>query len=235
MWKAILAGTTALAIAGSSLVYAQQRSDRSDRSDGLRRWQPNVEDVRAFGEARLAGLHAGLGLNADQERNWPAFEQAAREFQKLRLDRLSAFASARRDGPQGAADPAERLRRRATAMSETGAVLKKLADATDPLYKSLDDNQKRRFAILSRMGGLRDGDRFQFRGRDDDRFQFRGRDGDPRDRFQFRDRDGGPRGFDRDGGPRGFDRDRRRTDFDRLDPRRPRDTVGGPISGEEDL
>jgi len=212
MWKAILAGTTALAIAGGSLVYAQQRPDRPD---GLRRWQPNAEDMRAFGEARLAGLHAGLGLNADQERNWPAFEQAAREFQKLRLDRLNAFASARRDGQQGAADPAERLRRRATAMSETGAVLKKLADATDPLYKSLDDNQKRRFAILSRIGGLRGGDRFQFRGRD----------GGPRDgdRFQFR---------GHDGEPRGFDRDRRRTDFD--GPGRPRD-VAGPVSGEEDL
>jgi hypothetical protein len=50
-------------------------------------------------------------------------------------------------------DPAERLRQRATAMTDTGAALKKLADATDPLYKSLDDNQKRRFAMLSRLGG----------------------------------------------------------------------------------
>ena len=39
-------------------------------------------------------------------------------------------------------------------MTDTGAALQKLADATDPLYKSLDDNQKRRFAMLSRMGGM---------------------------------------------------------------------------------
>jgi hypothetical protein len=32
--------------------------------------------------------------------------------------------------------------------------LKKLADATDPLYKSLDENQKRRFAIFNRLAGL---------------------------------------------------------------------------------
>jgi hypothetical protein len=51
-------------------------------------------------------------------------------------------------------DPVERLRQRATALSETGAALKKLADATDPLYKSLDENQKRRFAILNRLAGL---------------------------------------------------------------------------------
>ena len=44
MWKAIVAGTATLAIAGTSLVYAQQRSDR----DGAQRWRPNTEDMRAF-------------------------------------------------------------------------------------------------------------------------------------------------------------------------------------------
>jgi hypothetical protein len=58
-----------------------------------------------------------------------------------------------------ATDPVERLRQRATVMSDTGAALKKLADATDPLYKSLDDGQKRRFAMLSRLGGPHHGDR----------------------------------------------------------------------------
>src|SRR5438445_13781147 len=77
MWKPILAGTTALVIAGSTFVYAQ------NRQDGARRWQPTVEDMRAFGDARLAALKAGLVLSAEQEKNWPAFEQAARDFQKL--------------------------------------------------------------------------------------------------------------------------------------------------------
>ena len=35
--------------------------------------------------------------------------------------------------------------------------LKKLADAADPLYKSLDDGQKRRFAVLLHMGGRNGG------------------------------------------------------------------------------
>ena len=48
-------------------------------------------------------------------------------------------------------------------MTETGTVLKKLADATDPLFRSLDDAQRRRFAVLSRMMGPRGP---QFRGRD---------------------------------------------------------------------
>ena len=64
MWKAIVAGTAALAIAGTSLVYAQQRGGRDGMMQG---WRPNAEDQRAFGEARLAALKAGLMLNAEQE------------------------------------------------------------------------------------------------------------------------------------------------------------------------
>jgi hypothetical protein len=153
MWKPIVAGTAALAIAGTSLVYAQQHG-----RFGGERWRPSAEDLRAFGEARLAGLKAGLTLTPDQEKNWPAFEQAAREYGKLRLDRRDAM----RNSPP-ASDPVERLRQRATALSDTGAAMKKLAEATDPLYKSLDDSQKRRFAVLSRLTGP---DREQFRGRD---------------------------------------------------------------------
>src|SRR5262245_57318203 len=94
MLKAALAGTAALVIVGSSLVYAQSRPGGPD---GVRRWQPNIEDMRAFGEARLAALRAGLLLTAEQERHWPAFEQAAREFARLRMERVQAFALARRE------------------------------------------------------------------------------------------------------------------------------------------
>jgi zinc resistance-associated protein len=154
MWKAIVAGSVALAIAGSSLVYAQQR-----QRDDSARWRPNTEDMRAFGEARLAALKAGLALTPEQEKNWPAFETAAREFGKVRLDQMTALR-----GAQPTEDPAERLRRRATAMSDTSAVMKKLADATDPLYKSLNDNQKRRFTVLARIAGPGMGGPGQFRG-----------------------------------------------------------------------
>jgi hypothetical protein len=180
MWKAALAGTAALAIVGSSFVYAQQRG----RPGGFERWQPNMEDMRAFVDARLAALHAGLGLTPDQEKNWPAFEQASREMAKLRLDRVAAAVDTRRDRQPQLSDPSERLHRRAAAMTETGATLKKVADAVDPLYKSLDDGQKRRFAMLEHMLAPREP-----RGREG--FE-RGRDGG---------RDGnGPRRFE--GGPR---------------------------------
>jgi zinc resistance-associated protein len=144
MWKAIIAATAALAIASTSLVFGQQ----SGRPDGGQRWRPSAEDLRAFGEARLAALKAGLMLTPEQVRSWPAFEQAARDLSKQRIDRRIAMRSA-----PPSDDPVERLRSRATAMSETGAALKKLADATEPLYKSLDENQKRRFAMLNRLTG----------------------------------------------------------------------------------
>jgi hypothetical protein len=158
MWKPIAAGAAALLIAGSTLVYAQNQN-RPGR-EGPRNWRPSVEDMRAFGEARLAGLKAGLALTAEQEKTWPAFEQAARDFTKLRIDRRNAAANAQ---PSADANPAERMNRRATAMVETGNALKKLGEATGPLYNGLDESQKRRFAMLSRLGRM-GGD--QLRGRD---------------------------------------------------------------------
>src|ERR1700730_12605776 len=102
MWKSMVAGTAALAIAGTSLAYAQQRGGRDGMMQGR---QLNVEDLRAFGEARLAALKAGLMLTPEQAKNWPAFEQAARDLAKARVDRISAM----RNAP-ASEDQAERLR-----------------------------------------------------------------------------------------------------------------------------
>ena len=52
MWKVLIAGATALAIASTSLAYAQEGS----RGENRQRWQPSADDMRAFGEARLAAL-----------------------------------------------------------------------------------------------------------------------------------------------------------------------------------
>ena len=166
MWKAVLAGTTALAIAGSSLVYAQQGSDDFRRGP---RWRPSAEDISAFGDARIAALHAGLKLTAEQEKSWPPVESALRELAKQRSERYAARASG--DRPQ---DPIERLNLRADAMGQSAAALKKLADAAGPLYKSLDDSQKRRFVMLARLGARKDG---HWRGRHGPKFHHRGGDG----------------------------------------------------------
>jgi len=66
--------------------------------------------MRAFGEARLAALKTRLSLTPEQQAgNWAAFEQAARDLGKLRIDRRIALRSA-----TPCNDPVERLRRRAS-------------------------------------------------------------------------------------------------------------------------
>jgi hypothetical protein len=69
-------------------------------------------------------------------------------------------------------------------MADTGAALRKLAEATDPLYKSLDDGQKRRFEILGRFARF---GRHHFHGRHHD--GYRERDDDDDDEFRGRDYD----------------------------------------------
>jgi len=179
MWKKAAVGAAALVLAGSMMVFAQQRGfdgprayddprgmphdfSRDMRRDGPRDvprdaqrqgdWRPSAQDLSAFADARIAALHAGLQLNADQERNWPAFEQALRELAKMRIERFAAARDQQaQPQPPPSTDPIERLQRRADAMTARGAALKRLADTAGPLYQSLDDAQKHRFALLARF------------------------------------------------------------------------------------
>ena len=149
MWKTVLAGTTILAIAGASFAFADQEPARPERTH---HWRMTAADITAFADARIAALHAGLQLNAEQEKNWPAMESALRGLAKLRTERFEA-----RKNAQAAANPIERLSQRADAIEKRGAALKKLAAAAGPLYQSLDDAQKHRFDVLARLGAQRFG------------------------------------------------------------------------------
>ena len=140
MWKAVLAVTVAALVGGSGLVLAHEMSDREDGP----RWQPSAQDMKAFTDARVAALKAGLELTPEQEKNWPAVEAASRDMAKARADRMAARAN-----EQPPSDPVECLHRRAERLGTIAAGLKKLADAEEPLYKSLDDAQKQRFKILT--------------------------------------------------------------------------------------
>jgi zinc resistance-associated protein len=155
MWKTVLAATAAVAIAGSSLVYAQQRDDAM----GPHHW--SAEDISAFIDARVAALKAGLELTPDQQKNWPAFEQAYRDIAKLRADRFKARLEHRGENRGEGVNPIERLQKRADALNARGAALKRLADAASPLYQSLDDAQKHRFVMLARPLGHRHHEHFE--------------------------------------------------------------------------
>jgi hypothetical protein len=178
MRKFTIAAIAALAIAGSTAVYAQHHPWFSEH---MRQTRMSPEDRAAFLDARIAGVHAGLKLTPDQEKLWPPVEAAVRDFAKLRIDRANARMKAESDqqDQQKPEDLVARLRERADNMAVSAAALKKIADAADPLYKTLDDGQKRRLALLTHRAGRFGGDgwrhRWFERGMDrDDRGQDRG-------------------------------------------------------------
>jgi hypothetical protein len=151
MKKFAIASVAALAIVASTAVYAQH-SWFHDRMMGHSRLSP--EDRAAMADARIAAVHAGLKLTADQEKLWPPVEGAVRDLIKIRLDRAAARDAARaKPDDQPKPDPVARLRTRAENMMASAAALKKIADAADPLYKTLDDGQKRRLALLTQHRG----------------------------------------------------------------------------------
>jgi LTXXQ motif family protein len=190
MKKFAIAGIAALAIAGSTAVYAQHSPWFHEHMQHMRM---SPEDRAAFTDARIAAVKAGLKLNPDQEKLWPPVESAVRDFAKLRIDRANARMNAQKDDSQDAQkpdDPVARLRERADNMAASAAALRRIADAADPLYKTLDDGQKRRLAILTHHMEGRSGGGWRHHGFE--RGMDRDRDGD---------RDGG-RGGDRGGAER---------------------------------
>src|SRR3954469_17908691 len=133
MRKFAIAAVAVLAIAGSTAVYAQHRH----WGPGFSRMNP--EDRAAYADAMIAAVHAGLKLNADQEKLWPPVESAVRSLVKIRLDRANARMPSDRDGQgaQNSDDPVMRLREHAETMAATADAMKKIADAADPLYRTL--------------------------------------------------------------------------------------------------
>jgi hypothetical protein len=143
MLRTVTAGAAALIVIAGASAYAQQPPAGPDFA---RRQQFRPEDRTAFLDARVAALHAGLQLTPEQEKAWPAFEQAYRDLAATRGN--LAFGSRTDRSPE---DPVQRAQRRADALAASSAALKRYADALAPLYQSLDDSQKRRFGFLSRM------------------------------------------------------------------------------------
>ena len=146
MLKGMIALLTVLFVAGCSPAHAQDTS-------GPRLSQT---DMNVVTDARLGIVKAVLQLTPEQAKYWPAVEEAVRARAEARYRRIAAIderLSQKRD-----VDPVELLRGRADALSQRAAGLKKLADAWEPLYKSLNPDQKERMRALALhvLGQLRD-------------------------------------------------------------------------------
>ena len=142
MSRLTIAGLVALCITGISPVYAQ-----SPGTAGYAQQLPSEADLKAFNERRIEIVKFALQLTPAQEKYWPAVEEAIRARGEMRRTRLARLASL-------ANDPRERnvielLRERADGLAQRGASLKKLVDAWQPLYDSLDERQRMRLRFLA--------------------------------------------------------------------------------------
>jgi zinc resistance-associated protein len=143
MKKTLITCATLLALMAPSASFAQEKAPEGAARE---HHQLSPADLKAFTDARIAALKAGLALTPDQEKNWAPVEQAIRDMAQARQARMAQW---REHGKSE--DAIARLRFRADAMTQRAAGLKKLADAAEPLYRTLSDDQKRRLHILVRM------------------------------------------------------------------------------------
>jgi hypothetical protein len=147
----MIAAVAAL-MAGTAFTDSAVARDRGDRAG---RAAPTANQIVAEADARTARFKADLQLTPEQEKNWPGLESALHAIAQSRADRLIAL-RAEREQQKEPGDVIEYLSSDAKFLGERSTEEKKIADAAQPLYASLDDQQKRRFAreliILSREG-----------------------------------------------------------------------------------
>jgi len=142
MFRLAIAGLTAVfVVAASSPSFAQAPSRMSDA------------DSNALTDVRINVVKAALQLTADQEKFWPPIEQAIRARAKNREARLARLEERTNDMSPlevlRGRDPIAFLTRRAEALTQRGADLNQLAKSWQPLYQTLNPDQKRRMAFVT--------------------------------------------------------------------------------------
>jgi len=147
MPKIAAAVLTALFVTASSLAYAQAPFEGE---------YPSAADLARLMDVRINIVKAALNLTPDQEKYWPAIEDAIRNRVKDRQARVAAAAARLNELRDRSPfevmrdrDPVAFLHRRADALTQRGADLKKLADAWQPLYQTLTPDQRRRMGALT--------------------------------------------------------------------------------------
>jgi hypothetical protein len=148
MKRTLLGALAALALStsGFALTAATAQSDQQpSHAERMQHWAADRETVL---DAKLAGMKAGLGLNADQEKLWGPFESAVKDAAKARMEAMQQMMQTRMQGER--LSPVDRLDALADRLTQGAADIKKIADAAKPLYASLDASQKEKFALLGR-------------------------------------------------------------------------------------
>ena len=143
---AITAG--ALFVTACPLAYAQAPTTVGSQVSGAA--DSDMTDVR------VNIVKAALQLTPDQEKLWPAVEDAIRTRAKNRQERIANVAARINELRDRTPieilrdrDPIDFMHRRADALAQRSADLKKLADAWQPLYATLSQDQRRRMAFVT--------------------------------------------------------------------------------------
>jgi DNA-binding transcriptional regulator GbsR (MarR family) len=168
MIKNVAVAATAVLILASPLAYS---AEHSATTVGMA--HPSTADLKSLTDARVAMTKAALQLTPDQEKYWPAVEDAVRARAKNRQARWERVADLRDSGPIEVLhdrNPVELMQRRAEALNQRAADLKKVADAWEPLYKTLSEDQKKRMAFVTIVAarGIRESIEHRMESEDDD-------------------------------------------------------------------
>jgi hypothetical protein len=151
MRKTAILLMSATLLTGIGLTGSAVARDRSDRTE------LTAAQMTDRAEVRTAKLKVDLNLTADQEKNWAGFATAMQDMSKKQADRRIALRDARAQ-QHGSFDALDAMRKNADSQIERSNDQKKLADAAQPLYASLNEQQKSRFAE-SLFGADRDRER----------------------------------------------------------------------------
>lgn len=147
--KVVVIGTAALLLTVPSIARAQTPSPATPE-------KLNAVDRSTLMDMRIDLTKAALQLTPDQEKLWPPVESAIRaraEDRKARVAKISETVGRRAD--QNAVetmrnrDPIAFLQRRSEALAQRSADLDKLAEAWQPLYKTLNPEQRQRMGALA--------------------------------------------------------------------------------------
>jgi hypothetical protein len=118
--------------------------------------QLTAEQIVANSDANIERIKKSLNLTPEQEKNWAGFNSAMHYLGHNGADRLNLrIARAKRDPPD---DIIEQMRNEAQFLNDRAVDQRNVADAAEPLFASLDDNQKTIFILemvnLSHERGL---------------------------------------------------------------------------------
>jgi hypothetical protein len=147
MKRILLCALTAVAVSASAFTVtaalgADNQLSEAAKAERMQHWEADHETMM---EARLAGMKAGLKLNAEQYKLWEPFETAVRDMSKARMERMRKMMTNREH-----MSPVERMDAMAENMAQGATELKAIAAAAKPFFGSLDETQKRNFTLLGR-------------------------------------------------------------------------------------